>query len=263
MKMKMAGMAAILAVSASVSMANITLDFVNSSQTRDFSGNVDSITLDFTVDGSGGVTLDATPVGIGTDPEYLAAVDSWDGSVGTITESSAFGTTFQLSVFVTTFDRVNLVPVGTERIALDGRYSNGIMGAGGGNGSRVDWTTGNQEILHFEQTGGSAAIKLLDFGWHAASTSSAIWDTQLIAGSADNTFYNLPGSSGVVDVSALGYVIGSGANDLTFKQPLDGSHGLGIDGLTLDVIPEPATMGLMGFCGAALLFMRARRRYTN
>ncbi|MCU0788967.1 MAG: hypothetical protein MUC91_12435, partial [Verrucomicrobia bacterium] len=58
---------------------------------------------------------------------------------------------------------------------------------------------------------------------------------QLIAGGVSNAFYNLPGTSGVVDVSALGYVIGSGANELTFSQPLDGTHGLGVAGMTLQI----------------------------
>jgi hypothetical protein len=78
-------------------------------------------------------------------------------------------------------------------------------------------------------------IKLLDFEWHSASTSTALWDTQLIAGGVSNSWYNLPGSTGFVDVSALGYVIGNGANELTFSQPLDGTHGLGVAGMTLQI----------------------------
>jgi hypothetical protein len=243
--------------STSVCMADITLDFANANPARDFSAGGDSITLDFAVDGLGDVSMVATPVGSGTDPEYLAAVNSWTGPVGTVADAALFGESFQLTFTVTLFDRVNLVPSGTERISLDGRYGTGIMGAGGGNGSRVDWTTGNQEILHIAQTGGSAQIKLLDFGWNAASTVNDLWDTQLTAGSVDNTFMNLPGYEGTVDVSSLGYIIGSGANELTIKQPLDGSHGLGLSGMTLQIaVPEPATTGLLGLGAIGLLLIR-------
>jgi hypothetical protein len=218
--------------------AFVTLNFANSSATRNFSGSGDSITLDFSIDGSGDVSMVATPVALGTnatDPVYLAAVNSWSGNVGTVDDAALFGETFQLTIFVTLVDRTNGTTVGVERISLDGRYLDGIMGCGGGNSSRVDWTTGNQEFLHFQQTGGSAVINLLDFEWHGASTSSAIYDTQLIAGGVSNSWYNLPGSTGFVDVSTLGYVVGSGANELTFSEPLDGTHGLGVAGLTLKI----------------------------
>jgi hypothetical protein len=215
--------------------AFVTLNFANSSPTRDFSASGDSITLDFSIDGSGGVSMVATPGGASTNAAYVAAVNSWSGSVGTVADAALFGETFQIAIFVTLVDRTNGTTIGVERISLDGRYLDGIMGCGGGNSSRVDWTTGNQEFLHFQQTGGSAVIKLLDFEWHSASTSTALWDTQLIAGGVSNSWYNLPGSTGFVDVSALGYVIGNGANELTFSQPLDGTHGLGVAGMTLQI----------------------------
>ena len=244
-------------VGTSVSMADVTLNFANSNLNRDFSASGDSITLDFAVDGLGDVSMVATPVGSGTDPEYLTAVNSWTGPVGTVTDAALFGESFQLTVFVTKVDRITLLPNGTERISLDGRYLDGIMGVGGGNGSRVDWTTGDQEFLHFAQTGGGVKISLLDFEWHAASTATNLWDTQLIAGGVDNTFYDLEGSTGTVDVSALGYVIGGGANDLTFSQPLDGTHGLGLGGMTLAIaVPEPATTGLFGLGAIGLLLIR-------
>ena len=228
-------MAGLIIAITSVSMADLTLDFANSNPDRDFSGSGDSITLDFSIDGSGAVSMVATAVGSGTDPEYLAAVNSWTGPVGTVEDAALFGETFQMTILVTLVDRTNGVTIGTERISVDGNYLDGIMGCGGGNGSRVDWTTGAQEWLHFEQTGGSAVINLLDFEWHGASTSLNLWDTQLIAGGVSNRWMNLPGNTGTVDVSALGYVIGSGTNELTIAQPLDGSHGLGVAGMTLRI----------------------------
>jgi hypothetical protein len=41
----------------------------------------------------------------------------------------------------------------------------------------------------------------------------------------------------LVDVGALGYVIGSGTNDLSFSEPLDGTHGIGLAGMTLEIVP--------------------------
>ena len=68
--------AALIVSGTSLSMANVTVDFLNASATRDLSTSGDIITLDFTINGAGAVTLDATPVGAGTDPEYLAAVEA-------------------------------------------------------------------------------------------------------------------------------------------------------------------------------------------
>ena len=114
------------------------------------------------------------------------------------------------------------------------------MGVGGGNGSRIDWTTGPQEFLHFKQTAGGAVIKLLAFEWHAASTNANLGDTQLITGDVRNRWDNLAGIAGAVDVKALGYVIGSGTNELTFSMPLDGTHGIGLAGMTLEVVRRHA-----------------------
>ena len=82
----------------------------------------------------------------------------------------------------------------------------------------------------------------------------------MIAGSVDNRFDNLPGNEGTVDVSSLGYFIGSGADELTFRMPLDASNGLGVAGLTLEAVPEPASFGMLAVFGAALLLFRRRFR---
>lgn len=228
--------AAVMMIAAtSGSMANVTLDFANPNAARDFSASGDSIRLDFAIDGSGGISMKATPVGAATNAYYLSAVTNWSGNVGTVADAALFGGSFQMTVFVTTVNRTN-GSIGTERLSLDGQYADGIMGVGGGNGSRIDWTSGPQEFLHFAQTGGSAEIRLLTFEYHGASTSTGLWDTQLIAGNVSNRWDNLPGTSGIVDVSALGYVIGSGTKDLTFSEPLDGTHGIGLAGMTLEIL---------------------------
>jgi hypothetical protein len=256
----------LLAVSASVAVADINLNFINSNQARDQASDGDSITLDFIIDGSGDVTLDATAVG-GSDVEYLAAIDSWDGNAGTVSSSALFGTSFQLTVFANSVDPGNSA-VRDENLSLDGRYGSGLMAVGGQNSSRIDHNNagGPQEFLHFQQTGGDAQLNLLSFDWHGASSVNNLWDTQVIAGTVDNTFLNLAGSSGNVDVSGFNYVIGSGANDLTFSMPInDASHGLGIAGLTfqaveVSAVPEPATCGLLAAFGASMLLPRRRSR---
>ncbi len=228
--------AVIMFAGLSAAMANVTLNFANSNPSRVFSGSGDSIKLDFSIDGSGVVSLVATPVGSGTDREYLAAANLWTGNVGTVNDVALFHERFQITISVTTVNRTNSSIIGTERISLDGQYGDGIMGVGGGNGSRIDWTSGPQEFLHFKQTGGGSAIKLLAFEWHAASTNADLGDTQLIAGNVSNRWDNLAGIAGTVDVAALGGVIGSGTNELTFSMPLEGTHGIGLAGLTLQIV---------------------------
>jgi hypothetical protein len=248
--------AVIMIASTSVATANVTLNFANAHAARDYSRSGDPLTLDFSIDGSGGVSMVATPHPASTDPEYVTAVNSWNGLVGTVGDAALFGESFQITIFVTTVDRVT-GSIGTERISLDGSYGDGIMGVGGGNASRIDWTSGPQEFLHFAQTGGGVVINLLECEYHGASTATDLWDTQLIAGSVNNSWYNLPGTSGFVDVSALGYVIGSGANELTLSEPLDGTHGLGLAGMTLVIaVPEPATSGLLGSGAISILLIR-------
>lgn len=195
---------AVVLIGTSTSMASVIVDFKNARPARDLSVSGDTITLDFTIDGTGDVTLDATPVGASTNAAYLAAVESLDSppSVGTVADAALYGESFQITIFSTRLDRTTLDPLPAERLSLDGGYSNGILGMGGGNGSRVDWTSGAQEIMHFEQTGGTVQINLLDFAWHAASTVDDLWDTRLVAGTVDTTYTDLPGSSGVVDVGA-------------------------------------------------------------
>lgn len=250
----------LIVIGASVAMAEINLNFTSTSATRVYSDDGGTITLDFSVDGSGTVTLDASTSA--TDANFIADVNSWDGVVGTADLLLA-GETFQITMGkIHLVDRDTGLPTGGyESISLQ-NIAGGIMGSHGGNAGRIDFGTGAQEVFHIEQTGGSVAIALQSINWNANSASipnSCDW-TIISGGGSGNTFYNMPGTNGVLDVSAYGYSIRGGANDLTIREPMDGDYGAALQGMTLWVtVPEPATAGMLGLGAIATLLIRRFR----
>ena len=79
---------------ASVALAEVTVNFP---VTDNILRNLMTVTLDFSVDGSGNVTLDASTSNAGTAPADL--VDTWDNtnSVGTVANAAFFNTNFSLT----------------------------------------------------------------------------------------------------------------------------------------------------------------------
>ena len=75
----------------SVGWADVFVNFpINDTASRNFG----TLTLGFSVDGSGNVTLDAETSNPNAPPK--AVVDAWDGAAGTVSEPSLFNTSFTL-----------------------------------------------------------------------------------------------------------------------------------------------------------------------
>jgi hypothetical protein len=242
---KLRSLAGVMAVSVSTVMADVTLDFNYSGPLLN---GLQPLTLDFSVDGVGNVTLDAsTPSANGL---IIAAVDAWDGAVGTISDASLWGTSFTL-VGVT----------GGPGLVVTGNDT-GILGISGQAAARID--NNGTEVLTFNASGlGAGAvldIKTMSYGFRAANGSSnvRVVDT-------DTTYDTLiPNTStfGTLDLSGEGLAIGNGEGLGFTTEAFNVGAGYGLAGFTFDavVIPEPASLGLMGLGGVALLLVRRRTR---
>jgi hypothetical protein len=252
-----------LIAAASVTSADISLDFRHTTALRDNAGNGATITFDFSVDGSGAVTLDASTSS--SVANIINSVNSWDGNVGTVDHSSAYNTTFQIVMSAYADSTPN------RSFTMDGRYDTGMIGISGNNSSRIDGQTAStpndMEYIKFTLTSGNIALRLMSFDWDFASTSTGLADARVMDGDSDATYIDMEGSlgtlsvSGTQDTSATELTLRSGANALVFTSPRDdafpvGSHGYGLAGISLSAVPEPATIGMIGFGAIATLLVR-------
>jgi hypothetical protein len=90
-----------------------------------------------------------------------------------------------------------------------------------------------------------------------ADLDTGVWSTQVDAGS-DGTFADLvTDGTGMFSVDRIQLVMDGGANGWDYGG-VSGTTAdyIKIDSVTLAVVPEPATLGLVGIFGGALLFLR-------
>jgi hypothetical protein len=265
---KVTKLALALVAVGSVASAAIDMNFRHTTALRETADSGSTITFDFTVDGSGNVTLDASTTSLLAN--IINSVNSWDGNVGTVDHSSAYNTTFQIVMSAYADSQAN------RSFTMDGRYSTGMIGVSGNNASRIDGQTAStpndMEYVKFTLTSGSPLISLTSFDWDMAGTVATLADAKLLDGNTTKSYIDMvatytgaPSTYGTQDTSADGFTIGSGAGALLFTSPRSdevpaGTHGYGLSGVTLNVIPEPATIGMIGFGAIATLLVR---RFKN
>ena len=165
--------------------------------------NTGTITLSFTVDGAGLVTLDASC----TDPDPAVYVDEFDGPVGSVSNSALWGGSFSII----------LAGIGNLRIDNGG---NGLS-IQGGNAQRVDWAN---EGISASESIPDGALELMAVSFANATTSAG---TLL---DVNDDSYALSGAAGTVNVSAEGAFTISSASD---ADP----QGFVLAGLTFDIVP--------------------------
>jgi arylsulfatase A-like enzyme len=179
--------------------------------------NAGAITLEFTVDATGAVVLDASCVETGP----AAYVDSFDGPVGTVTSPAMWG-----EVFTMTLSRA--VNPATLRVDNTG----GGISIQGRNAQRIDAVA---EVVDIAITGVSSAFELLKVS-HVNTTTSA--GTKL---SVSSNSYNLSGASGVLDVSSQGV---TGNFSISSASDTD-AQGFVLSGLVFDL--QDLSTGASGF----------------
>ena len=204
---------AVWLASSIVLQAQVTVDFSHSNGTAGAAQNTGDITLAFTVDGAGNVTLDASC----TDPDPVTYVDEFDGSVGTVSDPAMWGQSFSIVLSET----------GSGTLRIDNTGSG--LAAGGGNAQIIDAnSSGSNEIITATVTA-SGADFLLQGVNYAGLTNGGI--------ELNSTLYTPSGSSGTIDVSAQGV-------DETFSIASSAStvgQGFKLSGLTFDLVPATPT----------------------
>jgi len=183
------------------------------------------ITLDFTIDGAGLVTLDAQSSNGGAAPQ--AVVNAWDGSVGTVTDAGLFNTSFTL-IGVAKENGVQIDQLSTDADTWgSGLHVSGLRVNNAGT-EEIAWTYSGVSALTFESV--------------AYTNRAADGDSNLTLLDADSrTEFMLPGIStgGSIDLSGQGFSLVSGQSFIVTTDDLKD------DGIT----PRSAAAGaaLYGF----------------
>ena len=232
----------------SVGWADVFVNFpINDALSRNFG----TLTLEFAVDGSGNVTLDAETSNPNAPPK--AVVDAWDGAAGTVSEASLFNTTF------------SLVGVGVGGLITSQASQGQGLGVAlaGGNPIRID--NAGLESINWTLVGAAPQI---DFKSVSYENRAANGDSNLTFLDSDSrTEYLLPNTStsGTLDLNGAGFSLANGevfivtADDLRDNgSARAASAGASLYGMSFEVIPEPGTLGLLMISGGGVLFIRRR-----
>ncbi|MDA7882069.1 sulfatase-like hydrolase/transferase [Akkermansiaceae bacterium] len=166
--------------------------------------NTGDITLEFSVDGSGNVVLDASCA----LPGPAAFIDEFDGPVGTVTNPAIRGQNF------------TIVLSGTGPLRIDN--TGGGLAIQGGNPQRLDFTN---EAMTFVVSVGAAQFDLRRLAYANATTSPGT------AIDVDGSPLALSGASGMVDVLPPGV---SGTFVVSSASDTD-AQGFVLAGLTFDL----------------------------
>jgi hypothetical protein len=252
----------------SATYASFEIDFLVDSASSGASrlnyGN--SITWDFSIDGSGNVSLDTTASSGGTTP------NAGTGAVGTVADLSLAGTTFTLTTTTTRQANGSTTistgsPINGEGAQLG--TTNGMLGLGGGNSSQIDGRNGGgnplaQESMIFtlSTTNQDLVLNLNGFSVGAESNSETNYSsdggstyTLETNSSGQNSYTNIVNSS----------IANGGAFSWTNALVLEGStknSGYGLDSITLTAtaIPETSLYGLLaGLSAFSCILLRQRR----
>lgn len=217
-----------------------------------------SLTFDFTVDGTGNVTVNATTTSANADS--IATVNGWDGPAGTVSDAALFGTSFTLTAAGerrnnagTVFDAVG--------ISGDGLQSGGTIGIFGQNASVIDGATlpnGNIERIVFSLSSGAVAATLDEFTFTGNGNS----DPTVTSDSTSVNYFN--NGVGAVNTSADGLSFASGGflrfEVLDEEGAGDPAEGYRLNALTFDItsVPEPSSALLSGLALVGLMMRRRR-----
>ncbi|MEN8663142.1 MAG: PEP-CTERM sorting domain-containing protein [Lentimonas sp.] len=239
--------AATLPVMASV---NTSFDIDLSPDAQNFAVNAaTSLTLTYTIDGSGGIALDANAPGGGA-----ARWDQIDnGTAGTTASAALFNTSLVLTYsgsanpFLT--NPTNYGNAGTGSV---------LSTQGQGNGNVLE----NGEFITFTVSGTATAVSgfsldLVDFSYDNrlanGGSSFGVEDTTgtIVEQTIPNTSPDGTISGGDISLAA--------GESMTFRTIDGNAGGAGLNGFNFTVVPEPGSFALLGgLCAMAAVALRRR-----
>jgi hypothetical protein len=176
-----------------------------------------NITLDFSVDGSGNVTLDASTASVVSNT--IAAVDAWDGPVGFIDYAGMFNTNFTIEI-----------GAGAPTRLSDWGGNGGGIGYSGQNAWRIDRPGVEAIVANVEVPGASIVMRSVRWTSRANATVDMLLDGP--QASYTNT---LPSLDGDWNLSAENLYLNSG-DSLIFGNASNTTDFVLGDGYTLQGI---------------------------
>jgi hypothetical protein len=186
---------------------------VNSAATN----NPGTITLDFSVDGSGNVTLDASTASAISNT--VAAVDAWDGPVGYIDYAGLFNTNFTIEI-----------GAGNSTRLSEWGGAGGGIGYGGQNSWRID-RPGLEAIVANADVPG-ASIVMRSVRWTSRANTTV---DMMLTGPKGSYTNALPSLDGDWNLSAENLYLNTG-DSLTFGNASNTTDYILGDGYTLQGI---------------------------
>lgn len=212
----------------------ITVTFANTTISPDSvpTNNVVGLTLDFTIDGAGLVTMDATTTS--SIPATVAAVDAWDGPVGFITNAEFFSSSFQMQLS----DEGGYGPLGepgglTNNVLMLTDNAGGGLGVGGQNAWRVD--RNGEEFINLKASSVPVGrIQITAVNWNNRATPNSVMQLN----TPNTTLTN------VLNAAAGIWTLNSGVdlaqNDVvSFTMPVpltSGPDGYAVAGFSFDIV---------------------------
>ncbi|MFM7181805.1 MAG: sulfatase-like hydrolase/transferase [Verrucomicrobiales bacterium] len=194
------------------------------------SGN-DTITLAYTIDGAGAVSLDASTTN--TNTTFVNLVNQFDrpaGTAGTTSNSGFFNSSFSLKI----------VPLREEsevpRLSIT-TLNGGGLGVEGQDSNRVDGRNlGGVEALNIELTAPPGmSLRFKSWTWVAGTGA----DMRFSNGTNLQDFVNVAASgSAAFDLVTSPLVLENGGT-LTFGETPDSSSGAGLGGFTFEILGTP------------------------
>ena len=194
----------------------------------------DTITLAYTIDGAGAVSLNASTTN--TNATFVNLVNQFDrsgGTAGSTTNSGFFNTSFSLKIVPvrTTSPNLSITILNGGGIGMQGQNSNCVDGR--------TLATSAPESLKFELTA-PVGMTLKFKSWSWVSGFGA--DMRFSDGTNLQDFTNLSASgSTAFGLITHGLSLVSGGT-LSFGETPDSSNGAGLGGFTFEILSAPLTV---------------------
>ena len=244
-----------LILSSSSAQAAVTTSFANSGTgfgpTPPFvlsGSDVRTITLTYSINGSGTVSLDASTNS--TVTAFINTVNEWDNAtVGTVAIASFFNQSFTLVGSGSGGGNLAISELDGGGIAIQGENSNRIDGLNYGAGD----ANSTPETLTWTLTA-PLGMALNFTAWSRIQGGGG--DIRVSDGTTDLDFANMVGNTGTESLDGLSLTTGG---SLTIKESpgIGATTGAGLGGFTFNVVPEPSA-ALLGGLGLLALLRRHR-----